>query len=250
MKKLIFVVIAMFQLLYSCEDEITPKDIIGIQLLSDSNTIPADNNSTLEFRAYISVDADDDKRDIEFETSSGVFSKNNENVLTMTAKDTIQLNNENFLSASVSLTSSNVVTDTVTITAKIASFKARSEASFTASIPNSITVSADTFGLTNTFDSEATLTAIVKSETGFPSSGEQVEFLIFNSNDHSQFTDLRFRNEKLKVNANGEASTLFTAGNLTNGASPFVGDVLVVSRVIGREAISDTLKLNVTSKID
>lgn len=251
MKKAILISMFMIWFLNGCEEEITPKEVIEMRLSNSSNSIPADNTSTLEFIAYISENADLDKRSIEFETTAGVFSKNSENTITVVAEDTLEIGNKNFLSASVKLKSSNIVTEQVTVTAKIAFYPARKVVSFTPSAPISIALSADKFGLTNSFDSETTITALVKSETGFPSSGERVEFLVFNSEDNFQFTDLRFRDEKLSVNASGLASAMFTAGNLSlDGASPFVGDLTIVSRIVGQETISDTLKLNVTDKTD
>lgn len=242
----------IFLLTLGCDqfEEVEAKDVIGLRAENDLKSIPADNISTMKFIAYIPVNADTDKREIEFETSDGIFSDNKEKLLTKTAKDTFELAGKEYLSTSVSLKSGNIIKETVTISAKIAFYPAKVNVSFTEAPATSLKISSDVFGLTNSFDSETTLTALVKSETGFPSSGRQVEFLVFDADDNSQFTDLRFRSENLMVNSSGVASTIFTAGNLTNGASPFLGDLIIVSRIIGQETISDTLKLNVTNKTD
>lgn len=233
-----------------CANSISPEEVIGIQFVNEVNSIPADNNSTIEVRAYISVNADDDKRTIKFETTAGVFTENNEKEIEVKAEDTLELNNEKFLSSKVFLKSSNTVTEEVVLTAEIELFPARKSISFTEAQPTSIELSADKFGIFNDFSSEVNLTSVVRSQTGFPSSGSRVSFLVFDDSTGNLFSDVRFRDEKFAINATGESSVVFSAGNLTNQGVPFEGDLRIECRVNGQEDISDSIIINVSSRPD
>lgn len=250
MRKLHVFILLIALLILGCADTISPEEVIGILLINEVSSIPADNSSMVEVIGYISVDADDDKRTIKFETSAGTFTKNNEKNIEIKADDTIELNNERFLSSKVLLKSSNIVTEEVIVKAEIELFPARTSVSFTDAPPVSLELAANKFGVFNDFDSEVILTALVKSATGFPSSGSSVSFLVFDDETGSLISEPRFRDEKLAINASGQSSIVFTAGNLTNQGAPFEGDLRIECKVNGQDNINDTIVINVSSRPD
>ncbi|MET1259417.1 hypothetical protein ABV409_08745 [Flagellimonas sp. DF-77] len=234
----------------SCADTFDPQDVIKIRVPDGTTSIPADNNSKIELIAYIPKDADDDKRTIRFETTSGVFTENNEKEVELKAEDTLELGGEKFLSANVILKSSNTVTESLTVSAEIDLYPARTTLSFTEAPPTTISLSADKLEVTNTFDSELVLTALVKSDTGFPSAGSSVLFRIYDNSNDLLFTDVRFREQQLNINSMGNASAIFSAGNLLKNGLPFEGDLRIECVVNNNEEISDSILINVTSKTE
>ncbi|KGL63183.1 hypothetical protein PHEL85_0216 [Polaribacter sp. Hel1_85] len=211
----------------------------------DVYSIPADNNSTIKITSYISIDSDSDKREIEFITTAGVFTENSKQTLTKTAKDTLSINRLKYLSATVYLKSSNIVSSDVKVTAKTFAYPASVNLAFTEAAAKALKISSNIFGMDNSFESEALLTVNVNSETGFPSSGYEIEFLVLNANTNIPFSNPRFREEKLKLNANGLGSAKFTAGNLLLNGSTFKGDLKIIGRLKNNETITDTLKFNI-----
>ncbi len=226
-------------------EELEASDVIGLRLDSESDSIPADNTSTITFLAFIDQDADLDKRTIKFETTAGSFVSNNENSVEIIAEDTLVIGDKKYLSAMVKLKSNNVINNEVTVSAEIKFFPAKKKIKFVESLPSSIQLSADKFGITNSFDSEVSLEAAVNSNTGVPSSGPEVEFLVFDDASEELIEGIRFRNESLKVNSAGKSTAILTAGNLD-----FIGDLRIVSRLKQNQQLSDTLIINVSQKID
>jgi hypothetical protein len=246
MKNTTFIIV--FALIFSaCNqfEELNKKDVIGMVASDNIYSIPADNTSNIKVTAYISNIADIDKREIEFITEAGTFVENSKQTLIKTAKDTLVINNEEYLSTSVVLKANNSISENVKVTAKIYEYSSSLHVGFTESIPNSLKISANVFGIDNTFKSEALLTVNLRSETGFPSSGNQVEFLVLNASDNKIFTNAKFREQQLTVNATGQASTLFTAGNLMLGANKFEGELKIIGRLKNMESIADTLTINI-----
>lgn len=233
-------------MLVSCLETVEPNEVIGLSVNSEALSLPADNKSTEKLSAYISIDSDKDKRSIEFETTAGVFTKNNENTLTVIAEDTVEIDNKQYLGAEVSLKSSNATAGEVTVSATIEAYSAKVRLAFTESLPTSLTLSSNKFGVVSSYESEATLTTQIQSSTGFPSSGYTVAFSVYDNADTSLFADPLFRNEKLSVNSQGQASVLFSAGNLMRGDSSFTGDLLLIATINEATAIADSILLNVS----
>ncbi len=234
-------------MMFGCneEEEVKANDVINIISTDNIFSMPADNTSTISITAYIALNSDSDKREIEFETNEGVFIDSKEKKIKLVAKDTIVINRNIYLGAVVKLKSSTKVTTEVKVTAKIYEYPVNLNLEFTNSPPKSISISSNVFGMDNSFLSEALLTATVKSDTGSPSSGLEVEFLVYNAADNSPFTDLRLREHQNSVNATGIATTKFTAGNLTLGNQKFVGDLKIIGKIIGTDIISNPIKLNI-----
>ena len=246
MKKLITILFALLCIQCFQFEEINDiSAIISISSKDNILTMPADNKTTLKITAFISIASDTDKRDIEFFTSSGVFTENAKQSFVKNAKDTIEVNGTKFLSSTVTLKSNNIISDNVKVTAKILQVPASINIIFTESQPKKLKLSSNVFGIDNTFTSEAIFTANVTSDTGYPSSGHEVEFLVFNASNDSQFKEARFREENLKLNGTGQASTKFTAGNLNLGGNKFEGDLKIVARLKNNPEITDTIIFNV-----
>ena len=244
MKKILILALAS-TILVSCLENVNPNDVIGLRVNNEITSIPADNTSTVTLTTFISVDSDKDKRSIEFETTEGVFTKNNENTITATAEDTVELDDQQYLGVEITLKSNNSVSKDVIVTATIESYPARIHLAFTEAIPTELSLASDRFGVVNSYDSEATLSASVESNTGFPSSGFTVDFFVFDNKDRTPFTDPLFREEKLSVSSEGLASAIFSAGNLMEGDSLFTGDLLIKAIVSEVPSIADSIILNV-----
>lgn len=245
MMRFLLVTITAFTLV-SCLETVEPDDVIGLRVNSGATSIFADNNSTEKLTAYIDINADKDKRTIKIVTTAGVFAENNEKEITVTAEDTVKIGERAYLSAEVTLKSSNIISEEVTVKATIKAYSASVNFTFDQSVPSDLTLSSDKFGVINSYESEAKFTASVVSTTGFPSGGYSVTFQVYDNSDTSEFTDALFREEMLSVNSQGQSSVLFTAGNLMKGDSSFVGDLLVVAIVDENTHANDSLLLNVS----
>jgi len=248
MKKVIICILII--LVMSCgEDQLNPSTVIFIQIEDNKTSILADNSSTLTVEALIDVKADKDKREITFTTTGGSFSSNGTQELKVIANDTLLRDGNQYLGAKATLKSGYTTSESVVVTADIEHYKARtSPIRFTPSEPVSIKLSSNVFGIANTYDSEAILTAKISSATGVPSKGESVQFHVLDAATNSEFSTTLFREEHLSFNSEGIASAIFSAGNLTTGSTPFIGNLLVIAKVANRENLTDTLTLNVSPK--
>jgi len=236
---------------YCCEEtEVTASEVIKLQIENGLISIPADGTSTVKILGLISVQADEDKRNIEFETTNGVFIKNNEKLLMKEAKDTLLFEGKNYLAAEVILKASNDVDADVKVTAEIAFYPSTKILSFTESEPTSLVISADGFGIDNDITSEILISSKVKSATGFPSSGNSLKYQVFDKSTGFEFNSNMFRDEKLSVDSSGSSSVIFTAGNLELNGEKYTGELLIISQLENNSAISDSLNLTITQQLD
>lgn len=247
----VMVIFVFVGCMFSCEEtEISASEIIKLQIENGLISIPADGTSTLKILGLISVDADDDKRNIEFETTNGVFTKNNEKLLMKEAKDTVLFEGKNYLGAQVILKAGNVVDLDVKVKAEIAFYPATKSVTFIESYPTSISISSDSFGIDNNITSEVLISSSVRSATGFPSNGNSVRFRVFDKVSGIEFTDNMFRDEKLSVDSSGSSSVIFSAGNLELNGEKYTGKLLIISQLQNNSAISDSLNITITNQLD
>ncbi|MCS4435435.1 hypothetical protein [Aquiflexum gelatinilyticum] len=234
----------------SCLETLDSNKVVGLIVKNGITSIPADNKSTVTLVSYISIDSDEDKRSIEFHTSGGVFTKNNENTLSVIARDTVEIENQKYLSAEAILRSSNTIAPEIIVTTRVKSFSAKTYLAFTESVPNKVLLSSNKFGIVNSYDSEVILTALVESFSGFPSNGYTVEFLVYDAENGSKFSNPLFRERKLSVNSEGKASVIFSSGNLMKGDTSFLGDLLIKVNILNVPTLEDSIILNVSKKTD
>lgn len=251
MKRSLFFLLSIIIGICSCdEEEVSASDVIKLQIENGTTSIPADGTSTVNVLGLISVESDEDKRSIEFETTNGFFIKNSEKILMQEAKDTIIVDGESYLGAQVTLRASNSVDSNVEVSAEISFYPATKFLAFTESQPTSLSISADSFGIDNNITSEVLISSLVKSATGFPSSGNSLIYQVFDIESGFEFNANMFRDEKLGVDSSGASSVVFTAGNLELNGEKYTGQLLITSQLQSNSSIADSLNLTITAQSD
>ncbi|WP_223653140.1 hypothetical protein [Hymenobacter psoromatis] len=132
----------------------------------------ADGSTPTEIKAHISSDATRAKRTVVFKTTLGSFKEGKGDSVLREASD-------NF-TATAELTSTTVGTAIVSAKAYGITAKDKALVSFQRAYPNSITVTVDSFAISNRINSELIITATVKLDNGRkPSVGTPIIFNVY-----------------------------------------------------------------------
>ncbi len=220
----------------SCEKDevlVTTDQIIRLQIYKSQRF--ANGLDTVEIDAFIPKKAEEDKRDITFQTNLGHFVKNQNQSITIKA-EADSTNSD--LVASVVLRAP-VTSDTAVITAQILRVAVTESIPFDPSEAESLKLSASKFGIANNFQDEILLKGQLSAKKGLPSTGTTVKIEVKNDSTNTNVNGLRFRADALKSDENGQVSIIFNAGDLE-----FIGTLRIIGLVDGTE-IKDSVLIEV-----
>ncbi len=167
--KLVGILIIMLMIACDKNTELTPDQLLSIKVTQDN--IPADNFSFAEIVTQADPNIANDKRDVVFTTSTGMFSNG---TATVTVASDISGQ------AKAYLKSSNVLP--ATVSAKLATTYTRQvTVNFIASFPDYITVAVPETAK-NSLDSRFTVTAKFAKKNGTIQTGYQANFVAYDNN--------------------------------------------------------------------
>lgn len=153
-------------------DKYDNPDPTLITLDNISSTGIADGNTSTKIKAQISPDAVKAKRTIAFKTTLGSFKGGKGDSVLLEAGDDF--------ASTAELVSTSVGNAIVSAKAYGITAKEKATVAFQRAYPNSITVSVDSFAISNRINNELTITAIVKLDNGRkPSAGTPVMFNVY-----------------------------------------------------------------------
>ena len=199
---------------FNAEDYETADPAI-VHMLTTAGKASANGDSTLRVQARVSNDAARSRRKILFKTSLGFFKANQADTLTVDA-------GEDFMAeADVA----SVRTGPAEVTARAGGVEAQEKAvlAFEQAYPSSVTVSVDSFAISNRLNNQLTITATLKSGSrGKPSVGHPVRFDVLAGNTPVG----NFLNgiSSAATDANGVAKIRYSPGGVTT-----IGNLNVVA---------------------
>ncbi|GAB3244079.1 hypothetical protein GCM10027346_41420 [Hymenobacter seoulensis] len=150
-------------------DDYATADPTIVRVLTTTGKAVANGDSSLRVQARVSDAAARNRRQILFKTSLGFFKANQADTLTVDAGEEFTAEAE----------VASVRTGTAEVTATAGGVEAQEKAVFTfdQAYPTALTVSVDSFAVSNRFNNQVTLTATLSSgRRGKPSVGHPVRF--------------------------------------------------------------------------
>lgn len=234
-------------LIYSCykeSDYNKPVDEGLYKIAMDKGTIPADGFSTVKIVVEIPGDADEAYSKIVFTTTAGIFVDGNTKTVTVTAK---KLTDRNIKLAEAVLRSS-VKLETADITVELFNLRKNVTVKFINAYPENLELISSSLSIKplNNSGGEVNLDGFITKVQGFPSVGNIVNLIAFDSVFNNQIGSFRVYNNQ--SNENGKTNFVFVLGDsiANNAPAAYIGKLYLVAKALKNEQnqfVADTIKL-------
>lgn len=204
----IWVILLAALIIVGCfkEDDYERNDANGfVNLIIDEQVpLPADGVASGRVEILLDSQAGKSRRTVKLKTDLGSFSGG--------SGDSISVTVDHNFKGHVKLISTKAGVATVTAFVENLKKEADGKIEFVQAWPDGISVAVDSFSVSNSFKSEAILTARLSRGKGVPSVKQMVRFAVFNSAGQSIGAFLNDINTA-ESDASGKATIRYTAGN-------------------------------------
>lgn len=205
-------------------DEVAVRnsDVIRSLTIKDSS-LPADAASGTEVTAELPINADADKRTVEFVTTKGTFAGTDGKSIVSVIAMQDELTTPFRLLAKATLISPQTA-GTAIVTARTAGYAQQKMFSFETAPPNELTIMPNQLVLKQGADNELTLTIMLKRKQGIPSIGQSIS--ISTTKADGKTTVGRLRGDVSLSDASGKCQAFYTLGE-----DKYIGQVLIQAKI-------------------